>query len=512
MNLQQMRERRTQLLREADGLRQGDSFANDEARAAFDAKMREIDALDVQIRAAETPAQPPAVPSAEQVREMRETAIREERERTAGIQRAVRAAGLDDDFAQRFIAGGQSLAETRTAILDELATRQDRRPTHSQTRITPGEDARDKYMRGAGAWLIQRGGMADLVRQAEGLKPQDLEPGEFRGMTLLDLCKDDLSRHRIDYRGHTGMDVAGLFFRSAYQTTSDFANLLENTMHRVLRAAYAVTPDTWSRWCGRGTVSDFRTHNWYRLGSLTELEALTEHGEFRNKAVPDAEKATYSVATKGNIVAISRQTIVNDDLGGLMRLTSQLGRAAKLTIEKAVYTQLGLNSGLGPTQSDSQPLFHANRANVNATGSAISMAGLDADATVMAIQTDVNGQDILDLRPSVLLVARGLEGTARSINEAEYDPDTTGKLQKPNIVRGMFADVVGTGRLSGTRRYLFADPGMAPVFLVSFLEGQQEPIIETQNGWRVDGVEMKARLDFGVDVVDFRGAVTNAGA
>src|SRR5690606_32939626 len=136
----------------------------------------------------------------------------------------------------------------------------------------------------------------------------------------------------------------------------------------------------------------------------------------------------------------------------------------------------------------------------------ISMAALDADATVMAVQLDPNGQDILDLRPSVLLVARGLEGTARSINQAEYDPDTTGKLQKPNVVRGMFSDIVGTGRLTGNRRYLFADPNLAPVFLVSFLEGQQEPVLETQDGWRTDGVEMKARLDFGVDVVDYRGA------
>jgi hypothetical protein len=47
--------------------------------------------------------------------------------------------------------------------------------------------------------------------------------------------------------------------------------------------------------------------------------------------------------------------------------------------------------------------------------------------------------------------------------------------------------------------------------MVSFLEGQQEPVLETQNGWRIDGVEMKARLDVGVDAVDYRGAVTNAG-
>jgi hypothetical protein len=310
------------------------------------------------------------------------------------------------------------------------------------------------------------------------------------------------------------MDIAGraMAFRSGnYQTASDFAVLLENTLHKILRAAYAVTPDTWSRICGTASVTDFRTHNWYRTGALTVLDDINEHGEFTNKAIPDGEKATYSVGTKGNIIGITREVIVNDDLGFVTRMTEMLGRSGKLTIEKAFYALLGQNSGLGPTQSDSQPLFHSNRSNVG-SAAAISMSALDADAAVMAVQTDVNGQDILDLRPSVLLVPRTLEGNAKAINGAEYDPDTTGKLQKPNIVKGLFNDVVGTGRLSGTRRYLFADPSVAPVFVVSFLEGQQEPVIETQDGWRYNGVELKARLDVGVAAVDFRGAVTNAGA
>jgi hypothetical protein len=65
--------------------------------------------------------------------------------------------------------------------------------------------------------------------------------------------------------------------------------------------------------------------------------------------------------------------------------------------------------------------------------------------------------------------------------------------------------------LSGTRRYLFADPSIAPVFEVAFLEGQTAPVLESRDGWRVDGTEMRVRLDYGVAAVDYRGAVTNAG-
>lgn len=521
MDPKALRQKRADLLRQAQEI-EARQFATEGDGTSFDAAMRQISLIDAQLRAAgeplvePVPAAPPAgrpqpTPPADEA--ARAAGAEAERQRITAIQAAVRAAGLDEAFAAPHVTQGAAPDVVRAAILEELARRQEATETRSPVRnITMGEDARDKYMRGAGAWLIQRSGQAAIVTKHEQLQPKDLDPGEFRGLTLLDMVRMDLERRRIDVRGRNGMEVAGMFFRSVYQTTSDFANLLENTMHRVLRAAYGITPDTWSRVCGVASVSDFRTNNWYRLGSLSVLEELTEHGEFKNKSVPDAEKATYSVGTRGNIVALTRQTIVNDDLGGLMRLTNQLGRAAKLTIEKAFYTQLGLNSGLGPTQADAQPLFHANRSNVG-TGAALAAAALDADRVVMAQQLDPNGQDYTDLRPAILLLPVGLGGQARIINESQYDPDTVANKSqmKPNIVAGLFRDIVDTPRLSGTRRYLFADPTIAPVFLVSFLEGQQEPVLETQDGWRTDGVEMKARLDFGVDDVDYRGAVTNAG-
>ena len=130
---------------------------------------------------------------------------------------------------------------------------------------------------------------------------------------------------------------------------------------------------------------------------------------------------------------------------------------------------------------------------------------------VMASQTDIGGDEFLDLRPAVLLVPLGLGGQARVINSAEYDPDTSGKLQRPNMVNGLFSDIVDTPRLTGTRRYLFADPNEAACIEVVFLDGNQEPYLELETGFTVDGSSWKVRLDYGVGAVDFRGAVTNTG-
>ena len=499
---------RDQLLREAEALRGADgTFKDDDTRQAFDARMEAIEAFD-QASAAAPPD--PAAPNAAQLRA-------DEVARINGITAAVRAAKLSADFGAKLIGDNVSLDRARALILDEMARRDADRDTRSTVpTITVGEDERRNFLRGATAWLILKAGLVRTISQVEKAEPGAYDPGEFRGMTLLDLARHCLERAGVKTRGLDKMALVSQAFtkRDVTQSTSDFATLLENVMHKVLQASYAIAPETWSKWCARGSVSDFRAHNRYRMGAFGALDALSENGEFKHKAISDAEKASITAATKGNIIGVSRQMIVNDDMGAFSRLLTMLGRAAALSVEVDAYALLAENSGLGPTQSDAQPLFHSNRANVNSTGSALSAAGIDADAVVMASQTDPWGNEYLDLRPAVLLVPRSLEGTAKVVNESQYDPDTVAnKAQmKPNVVRGLFRDVVGTPRLSGTRRYLFADPAIAPVFEVAFLEGQETPVLETKDGWTTDGTEMRVRFDYGVAAIDFRGAVTNAGA
>lgn len=369
------------------------------------------------------------------------------------------------------------------------------------THIETVEDETDKRRDSIVAALLTRAGVADAkTREAA-------RASQFRGAKLLDIARASLDRAGIRHGNMDQMQVVAAAFT---QGTSDFPVLLENAMHKTLQGAYVLTPDTWSRFCRVGSVSDFRDHPRYRVGSLGNLQAVNELGEFQNKAIPDGERAKIRAGTKGNIINLSRQAIINDDLGAFLGLADSLGRAARRTIEADVYALLALNAGLGPTMEDGQTLFHATHGNLT-TGAAITMAALDLDRVAMASQTDVGGNDFLDLRPAVLLVPLSLGGTARSINEAQYDPDTANKLQKPNIVNGLFRDIVDTPRLSGTRRYLFADPNEAPVLEVAFLDGNQEPFLERQDGFTVDGSQWKVRLDFGVAAIDYRGAVTNAG-
>ena len=376
-------------------------------------------------------------------------------------------------------------------------------PQNAFPKVETVADEGDKRKDAVVASILARAGVVqDAAARAA------LSSNPYRGDRLLDTARASLQRAGVSVSGMTPMEVVAAAFT---QGTSDFPVLLENAMHKTLQAAYATAALTWNRFCATGSVSDFRAHNRYRTGSFGSLDAVNELGEFVNKSIPDGEKASITAGTKGNIINLSRTAIINDDLGAFVGLSNMLGRAAARTVEADVYALLALNSGAGPTMGDGKTLFHADHGNIT-TGAAITMAALDLDRVAMASQKDVSGNDYLDLRPAVLLVPIGLGGTARSINDAQYDPDTANKLQKPNIVNGLFRDIVDTPRMTGTRRYLFADPSEAPVLEVAFLDGNQNPYLELQNGFDVDGARYKVRLDYGVGAIDYRGAVTNAGA
>ena len=441
--------------------------------------------------------------------------VRAERERVLGIQRIGRALKRPEVDITAAITAGTSLESFRATAQDAFAEAETITVDRRDPRIAAGEDARDKWLRGAGAWLIQRSAVGSVLAQHAKQSGQtlDLDPGEFRGLRMLDLARQSLERAGVRTAGMTQMELVGQAFTrsSPTATTGDFPILLENTLYKVLLASYGITPDTWTTFCSVGSVQDFRASKRYRLGTFGSLMPINESGEFANKSIPDAERQSITASTKGCIIGLSRQALINDDMGAFSTLATAYGRAARLSIEVDVYALLAQNGGLGPVMNDGNTLFHASHGNITA-GAAIGSNAIDADRVAMANQKDPSGNEVLALRPAVLVLPVGLGGTARQINNGQYDFDVTNKFQVPNKVGGLFRDIVDTPRIAGTRRYLFADAGVAPTIEVAFLDGQQQPYLDIQQGWRIDGVEWKVRMDYGIGAIDFRGAITNAGA
>lgn len=369
--------------------------------------------------------------------------------------------------------------------------------------VTTVEDEGDKRREAAVSAL--------LVRAGHGSKEQVAahSANPCRGMSLMEMARAALESKGVSA---SGMDKRQVVSAAFTQSTSDFPILLTDAIHRVLLNSYALQALTWQRFCKRGEVSDFRAHNRFRVGSLGNLQPKNELGEYKNVAIPDGEKSVMTAGTKGYIINLSREMIINDDLGAFADQAAAMGRAAARTVEADVYALLAENNGLGPVMGDGKTLLHADHGNVAATGAAPSSAAFDALRVLMAMQKDVTGNDFLDLRPAVWLGPLGLDSQARMINQAQYEVTSAKTATTPNIALGLFSDIVGSPRLQGTRYYALANANEAAALEVAFLDGVDTPFLEQEDAFDTDGARFKVRLDYGVAAHDPRGIATNAGA
>jgi hypothetical protein len=161
---------------------------------------------------------------------------------------------------------------------------------------------------------------------------------------------------------------------------------------------------------------------------------------------------------------------------------------------------------------DGVQLFHATHKNLLAAAG-ITTAGIDAMRVAMATQAE--GAATLNIRLAKILVPVALEGTAKVVRDSEFDVGAGSKNNTiPNSVRGTF-EVISDARLdvaSATAWYGTASSATNDTVEVSYLDGNQAPTLEQQNGWSVDGVEFKVRMDAGVKALDYRTLAKNPGA
>jgi len=441
---------------------------------------------------------------------VRSEAAAAERNRVKEIRSAAKIGGLDDAAIDAMIDNGTTVEDARKVIIDEMAKRQaaPQNPANAGSHVGADRE-REGFRAAAIAGVAMRGAgiVADQVRK-------EIDPAlrqrakKYQSFSLSDLARECLEAIGVRTVGMGREEIA----RRALQATGEFPIIMENVMNKTLLANYAVIPDTWSFVCKTGSVTDFRANHRYRTSSIGNLDIVNENGEYKTIELKDGEKFSANAQTRGGIIGITRQMIINDDMGAFLDLAAGLGRSAQRTLESLFYTALTANSGLGPTVNGTA-LFDASRNNINATGSGITVEGIDKDRQVMGAQKEPGGNDYIGLTPKVLLVPQSLGMQAKVLNASAFDyTDSTAKFQKPNGVQNTFENIIDTPRLSGTRRYLFADPNIEPVFEMSFLNGQTTPFMEMQEQFDMDGVKWKVRLDAGINVVGFRGAVTNAGA
>lgn len=364
-----------------------------------------------------------------------------------------------------------------------------------------------------------------------------LDPGQPQGTTPLEKVQAAFDRlFGLDVAGHltgvprlTGIREAYIlvtgdkFFDGRYHweesvvreanetTTSIMSNVVLNSMTKRLVKDYQAQPKWWESFAIKVPVIDFKQQNRIRLNDFASLASVAEDGTYANVAWGDARE-NYTPAKYGNLVAVTLEMFLNDDLHAVQRIPTKLAHAAVVTINEQVGSLFTANSGIGPAMADTYNVFDATHHQGNTSTSTsydLSSAALQGAMTVLEKMQNTAGKRI-GIRGRYLLIPPDLRWTAQMITQSQYLPGSPNNDINP--LAGAIVPIVVPQLTTAYQWYLLADPSQIESIEIGFLNGREEPELLVQDNpatglvFTNDAISYKVRHIFGLGWLDYRGA------
>jgi hypothetical protein len=466
-----------------------------------------LEKLDVKRASTLAPIEPKPAPAPD-IEAERKAAAEAERQRIGEIDGAARAFNYPEDLHAQLIQSGVSATIGMRKIMDwAIANKAKDGPVGYRGPAQVIADERDKF-RAAALDSI-------LLRSGESYKLGPEKPADG-ARDLMGYSLRELARHSLKIANQpTGGNVMEMVGRALQ--TSDFPNILAAGANKALLAGWELRPESWTVWCSIGPpVPDFKAQTLVRISETSDLDEVPENGEFLYGKAVDS-KETVTVVTYGKLFAITRQAIINDDLGALLTIPASMGESAARKVGDLPYAVLTANSAMG----DGLALFHANHTNLIAHGSGAvpSIATISAAILAMGKQKDSLAKRRLNIRPEYFISPKALEGAAEIFFRSQFfsdhstvATDSSFASTRGNPYYGDYFTRVYDSRLDDNAAepwYLAARKGLTVAMF--FLNGVQAPFMESRQGWTVDGTEYKVRIDAAAKALDWRGLYMNDG-
>lgn len=425
-----------------------------------------------------------------------------ERQRMIDLRVAVRASVLDnqDDLLNGFVARGVTVDAARAEILRLQAERSNANPQRGAADIVTVTDETD----------VRRAAMTDAVMHRVNPRHELTDAArQYRGLTLREMCRQALEGAGVDTRGMELRQLAGMALgltgsRAGYNSTSDLPVVFGNVINRTLRDAYSAAPRSFTSWARQGSLTDFRPATRVMVDGALKLEKINETGEYKYGKLIDSGEV-IQLGSYGKIINFTRQMIINDDLSALQRVPLYFGRAAANLESDVTYAAL---TGTAP-MSDGKTLFHAQHGNLGAAGT-IGIDTLTTGRTAMRVQKAPGDGTPLNGAPKFLIVPAALETVAGQFTSNQYVPN---QANQQNPFFNSLTPIVEPrlDAVSTTAWYLAADQAAIDTIEYCYLEGEQGLYTEQDLDFDVDGMKVKARLDFAAKAIDYRGFFKNPG-
>ena len=474
-----------------------------EEQKEFDSLQREIEQCNEDMkREMENPANAPPANEGE----IAQRAVEQERQRISEINSMCRSFDMD---AEQYIAEGKSVEEVRALVMDELMKNGNPVGTRSNSEASVTAAEEDKYRAAAADALVMRGGV-NIEKPAEGAR-------ELMGMSLRDLAIDAMGREGAN-TGHllrqTADQVLDNLQRQYMNPTSAFPSILDQAINKAYVEGHRTAPVTFDKWTKKGTLKDFKTHdNNYLAGPAGEFLEVPEGGELKADLPKDEKRPTRKLKTYGRQFSMTRQAFINDDIDFLSKIPAKYAASARKTINKQC-CQILVNN---PAVFDGTSLFSQAHGNIVATGTGITRESLQKMFLGLQMQKDEFGEAII-IRPSIIVCPVGYSFDFYAIfNSPTIQTSDNTQAANPLYAYRNSIEVVEDPTLN-----VLAGSDAAPWFVlgakddtdfieVDYLNGQEIPTIRRMETAGQLGFVWDIYLDWGITVMDYRGAVKNPG-
>lgn len=467
---------------------------SDEAARAIEkdhsAILAELDGVRAEITALENAERNAPTPADSNPQAIAQNAVRAERERVTAIEELAERAG-QAGFGRDHIRSGTSLDSFRGLLLDHLVTSERAAPTDSRVRVHVGNDEADT-LRSARVEALAYGLGAPVPQAGPSAAAR-----QYMGQGLVDIAADS-----INYRGRrmlNARDIDDIFMRASH-STSDFPIIFEGAVNRTLEQRYALAQPTFKRFARKKNFRDFRPDTVVKTGDFPMLEKILENGKIKFGSFGEGKEAVqaFSYAIAMNI---SRQMLINDDLGAIAELLTSYGASVALFEEVTFYAG-AFNGKL----ADGKDVFHADHGNLAAAGSAITVDSVGDGRKAMGLQKSIDKKPLLANPARIMLVGPNQLTEAEKLL-ASITPATVSTV---NIFSGKF-ELVETSQIADNSWNLFADPVTGSNYRWGYLEGYEAPRVRMDEPFGSQGFSMSVEHDFGCGATDFRFGYRNPG-